>query len=193
MKMNKKVIGLLAVSTLALTGLTACGSNNSSTSSSSDKVEAYTGATAGTTSFDNLQKGLSANGAWINAITADMNASGKTLTVDGTFHNEKDKTTDARKLALYTQDSNKVVTKRFVLTVDKLVVNSPGFYISNGTVKGNVEVNADGFYGQTGKGVAGEATIEGNLTFKTQAQLDAYNKLDATKKVKVTGTVEVAK
>jgi hypothetical protein len=141
-----------------------------------------------------LQKGFAANGAWLNAIKGDLSATGKTLTVDGQFVGDN---AIARKLALYDQTSTFVVTKRYTLTVDKIEVNSPGFYISNGTVKGDVYVNASGFHGQTGTksgSVAGQATIDGNLIFASQALLDAYNKdIAATPAdaVKVTGQTKV--
>lgn len=194
--MNKKLVSLLAVSALSIVGLTACGSNNDTSSKESTQTEqssqttdAFTGATAGTTKFDDLEKGLSKDGAWLAAITEDMDASGKTLTVSGDFKNKSGES--ARKLALYAQDADKKITDRFVLTVGTLKVESPDFYISNGTVKGNVEVDAAGFHGQTGKGVDGQATIDGNLIFKTQELLDAYNKLSADEQVKVTGETKV--
>jgi hypothetical protein len=194
---KSKVISLLAVSALSVGILTACSSSkttssSSSATSSSTSTDAYAGATKGTTDFASLQKGFAANGAWLNAITADMSASGKTLTVDGLFAGDG---VIARKLALYNQDANHIVTSLYTLTVDKVVVNSPGFYISNGTVKGNVEVNAAGFHGQAGKKADGTATqpkIDGNLTFATQAELDAYNALPDAQKVTVTGTTTVS-
>ena len=111
------------------------------------------------------------------------------MNVEGDFKNKEGE--EARKLALYTQDADRKVTDRYTLTIKKLEVNSPQFYISNGTVKGDVEVNAEGFHGQTGKGVDGEAMIDGNLIFKNQELLDAYNKLPSEEQVKVTGETTV--
>lgn len=192
-----KVISLLAVSVLSVSLLAACGSNNSSTSNSSDKkteqsskAEVFAGATQGTDNFADLQKGFATNGAWLNATKGDMDASGKTLTVEGLFLGDNQV---ARKLAIYNQDDNHKVTARYTLTVDKIEVKSPGFYISNGTVKGNVDVFAAGFHAQNGQGLAGQATIDGNLTFASQDLLDAYNKLPDAQKVKVTGTTSVVK
>lgn len=125
------------------------------------------------------------DGEWLAAITKDIDASGETLNVEGNFKNKDGE--EARKLALYSQDSERKVTDRYILTLDTLEVNSPNFYISNGTVNGNVEVNAEGFHGQTGKGVDGEATIDGNLIFKNQDLMNTYNKLSNDEKVKVTG------
>ncbi|MDG4985820.1 hypothetical protein OGZ46_02735 [Lactococcus lactis] len=190
-----KVISLLAVSVLSVSLLAACGSNNSSSSSDkkteqSSKAEVFAGATQGTNNFFDLQKGFAKNGAWLNATKGDMDASGKTLTVEGLFLGDGQV---ARKLAIYNQDSSHKITDRYTLTVDKIEVKSPGFYISNGTVKGNVDVFATGFHGQTGTGVEGQATIDGNLTFASQDLLDAYNKLPDAQKVKVTGTTSVVK
>ncbi|AYG00906.1 hypothetical protein [Lactococcus allomyrinae] len=188
-----KVISLLAVSVLSVSLLAACGNNNNSSSKDtkteqSSKAEVFAGATAGTNSFADLQKGFAKNGAWLNATKGDMDASGKTLTVEGLFLGDG---VVARKLAIYNQDANHKITDRYTLTVDKIEVKSPGFYISNGTVKGNVDVFAAGFHGQTGQGVAGQATIDGNLTFASQDLLDAYNQLPEAQKVKVTGTTSV--
>lgn len=189
--MNKKLLSLLAVSTLSLGVLTACGSGEkkSEETKTEQSAEVFAGATAGTDNFDTLSKGLSKEGAWIAAISKDLDASDKTLNVEGDFKNKEGE--EARKLALYTQDADRKVTERYTLTVKKLEVNSPQFYISNGTVKVDVEVNAEGFHGQTGKGVDGEAMIDGNLIFKNQELLDAYNKLPSEEQVKVTGETTV--
>lgn len=116
------------------------------------------------------------------------------VTVDGMFLN--DKGAIGRKLALYSQDDSHIVTAQYTLTVGELVVNTPNFYMSDGTIKGNVFVSesATGFSAQTGKktdGSVAAATIDGNLTFATQDQLDAYNKLPASQKYVVTGTTSV--
>ena len=192
-----KVISLLAVSVLSVSLLAACGNNNDSANKTADalkteqKADTFTGATTPNKDFDGLSKTMSKTGNWLGAISGDIDASGKTLTVDGLFSGDG---VLARKLALYNQDANRVVTERYTLTVDKVEVNSPSFYISNGTVKGDVYVNAPGFHGQNGKGLAGGATIDGNLYFASQDLLDAYNKMiaaDATAAVKVTGKTEV--
>jgi hypothetical protein len=71
------------------------------------------------------------------------------------------------------------------LTVKKLVVKSPGFAIAQGTVKGDVYVNASGFkFEGTGK-------IDGNLIFASDDLKTAYEALDAADKGTVTGEVKV--
>lgn len=132
------MISLLAVSVLSVSLLAACGSNNSSSSSDkkteqSSKAEVFAGATQGTNNFSDLQKGFAKNGAWLNATKGDMDASGKTLTVEGLFLGDGQV---ARKLAIYNQDSSHKITDRYTLTVDKIEVKSPGFYISMVLLKG---------------------------------------------------------
>ncbi|GAB2028148.1 hypothetical protein [Lactovum odontotermitis] len=201
---KSKIITLLAVSVLSAGILTACSSSNdtstktssSSKAASSSSTDAFAGATVAAPDFDTLQKGFAANGAWLNAINKDMDATGKTLTVDGVFLTNGDtgEAETARKLAIYNQNDNHQVTEQYTLTVDKIVVKSPSFYISNGTVKGDVDVLATGFHAQNGKkpdGSVSQATIDGNLVFASQDLLDAYNKLDDTEKVKVTGETKV--
>lgn len=157
-------------------------------------ADVSTGATAGTSDLSTLIKGLGKNGAWISAIKGDLDASDKTLTVDGTYIGTKG--TVARKLALYTQDANRVTTATYTLSVGKLEVNSPQFYVSNGTVKGDVYVAsaATNFHGEAGKDAAGNAvvpSVDGNLYFATQKQLDTYTALPDAQKLHVTGTVAV--
>jgi uncharacterized protein (AIM24 family) len=199
---KSKIISLLAVSTLSVGILAACSTSDktetsksssaASSSESSSTADAYSGATVAAKDFDSLQKGFAKNGAWLNALDKDMDASGKTLTVDGLFSN--DNSVISRKMALYNQDDNHVVTELYTLTVKSVVVNSPNFYIANGTIKGDVQVNAADFHGQTGKKADGSATqpvIDGNLHFATQDLLDTYNALPDAQKVKVTGTTDV--
>ena len=167
-----KLASIVTLSAASIFLLAACGNNNDSAngnndakteqSDSSKSADAFTGATAGANSFEDLQKGLSKNGSWLAAITKDMDASGKTLTVEGVYAS---KNQIARKFAAYAQDADHVVTDRYTLTVDKVEVKSPGFKLSNGTIKGDVAVFAPGFGAQSGKGVEGKATIDGNLTF----------------------------
>jgi hypothetical protein len=165
---KSKLITLLAVSALSVGFLTACGSSNDSsdkTPSSSKSADAFTGATAGTTDFATLEKGFGADGAWLNALTGDVDASGKTLTVDGVFVGDGQV---AREIALYKSGADHKPEALYTLTVDKLEVKSPGFMISQGTVKGDVVVEASGF------GFEGTGKIDGNLTFATEDLKSAF-------------------
>ncbi|WP_338997348.1 hypothetical protein VNN28_08020 [Lactococcus formosensis] len=193
-----KLASILTLSAASIFLLAACSNNSESSNSNKDAkteqsasnkaADTFTGATAGASSFEDLQKGLSKNGSWLAAITQDMDASGKTLTVDGIYAS-KDQI--ARKFAAYAQDDNHTVTDRYTLTIDKVEVKSPGFKLSNGTIKGDVAVFAPGFGSQNGPGVDGKATIDGNLTFASQDLMDAYNKLPEDQRPKVTGETKV--
>src|SRR5574337_455489 len=165
---KSKLISLLAVSALSVTFLTACG--GSTEKKADDKTtektaEAFTGATRGTDKFDTLSKAFAANGAWLNGVTKDIDASGKTLTVDGLFAGDGQV---KRELALYKSGADNKPVETYTLTVGKVVVKSPGFIIAQGTVKGDVYVNATGF------NMKGTGKIDGNLIFASDALKTAY-------------------
>ncbi|SJZ41775.1 hypothetical protein SAMN02745116_00254 [Pilibacter termitis] len=179
--MKKAKFATLAATLLVAGGiLTACGSDKKETESSSSeassskteessKSDAFTGATKGTDDFATLQKGFAANGAWLNAISKDIDASGETLTIDGEFEGDGKV---ARELAMYESDpKTHLPVKTFTLTVAKVEVNSPNFSLAQGTVKGDVYVNAEGFHFE------GAAKLEGNLIFKTADLKTAFEKL----------------
>jgi hypothetical protein len=129
-----------------------------------------------------LVKGLSAEGYWIFAALSDITLT-ETLNVDGEFHDKGDPAAELyRKLALYAQDANYKVTQSYTLTVPQMNVTSPNFRIQEGTVKGNIHVNADGFELLRCK-------LDGNLTFETQAQMDSAKLAEGT----VTGTISAGK
>jgi hypothetical protein len=71
-----------------------------------------------------------------------------------------------RKFALYSQDENRTVTAEYTLTTPKLVVNSENFNIVHGVIKGDIEVNANGF-------VLNGAKVEGNITFTSKEYQDS--------------------
>lgn len=182
---KSKLISLLAVSALSVTFLTACG--GSTEKKADDKTtektaEAFTGATRGTDKFDTLSKAFAANGAWLNGVTKDIDASGKTLTVDGLFAGDGQV---KRELALYKSGADNKPVETYTLTIGKVVVKSPGFIIAQGTVKGDVYVNATGFK------MKGTGKIDGNLIFASDALKTAYEAHPADHKGTVTGSVKV--
>lgn len=182
---KSKVISLLAVSALSVMMLTACGGsgNKKSDNKADDKsAEVFTGATKGTDKFETLSKGLSENGAWLNGVTKDIDASGKTLTVSGLFAGDGQV---KRELALYKSGTDNKPVETYKLTVAKLVVKSPHFVIAQGTVKGNVYVDATGFK------MNGSGKIDGNLIFASDHLKKAYDALAAEAKGTVTGTTKV--
>jgi|GEM_PF-723749 len=129
---------------------------------------------------DDIIQGLSESGYWIFAILSDVTLIDE-LNVNGVFHDKDDENNNIyRKLSLYAQDEQRNVTANHTLTVPRIVVTSPNFRIQNGTVVGDVYVDADGFE------LMG-ATLEGNLVFKTQAQMDSAKLYEGT----INGTVSV--
>ncbi len=137
--------------------------------------ESVTGTDAVTTpsitgDSDVLVKSLSDSGNWITAITTDVNVT-EEIVVSGIFHDKNDPANDIyRKLALYSQDSDRNVTGTFTLTTPKMTVESENFRIQEGTLKGDVYVKANGFELKN-------ATIDGNITFESDEFKDSA-KLD---------------
>lgn len=131
---------------------------------------------------DAFVKAASKDGNWIFTTLGDLTLD-KELVVAGEFHDKGDATKDVyRKLGLYSQDENHTVKAAYTLTVPKMTVQSPNFKIQNGTVKGDVYVEAKGFT------LAKDTTIDGNLYFKS-ADLQKSATIEGT----VTGKQEVKK
>lgn len=173
----KKVLALLLLTALAAALFTGCISSDSK----EQTPDAATTASPKESSDPAaLAKGLSTEGTWIFAILSDVTVE-ETLNVDGEFHDKDDPAAAVyRKLSLYAQDADHNVIANYTLTVPQIVVTSPNFRIQEGIVKGDIHVNADGFELM-------RSTIEGNLTFETQAQMDSAKLAEGT----VSGTVSL--
>ncbi|MBZ9686185.1 hypothetical protein G9F72_007550 [Clostridium estertheticum] len=133
-----------------------------------------------------FEKAISSKGTWIIAITKDL-AIDSNLVVEGEYKNGKKDTAGKdiikRKIALYSQDENRKVTARFILTAPKLTFSSPMGSIEHGTFKGDLYVSANNFQ-------LIDATVDGNVYFTT-AEAKSTFKMDATSKV--TGKQEMKK
>lgn len=169
--MKKRVISIVICLGI-LFALAGCVSNTPSSTvseepSAAETADGVSGATEKETSDPAaVVKGLSKDGFWILALLSDVTVT-EPVYVDGQFHDKGDAANDIyRKLALYAQDEDRNVTAEYTLTVPRIEVTSPNFRIQNGTVKGDVYINADGFDLYNCK-------IEGNLYFATQAQKDS--------------------
>ncbi len=192
---------LIALSLLCIT-LTSCGSYSKDTTeatntetNTSTEVNTPSTETSDTTNTDSastdatttpsvtsdpteFETSLSADGNWITAALSDITLD-KDLNVDGEFHSKGDPAQEIyRKLALYTQDSEKNVTGTFTLTVPNMVVTSENFRIQEGVVAGNVTVKANGFELKN-------ATIDGDLTFES----DEYKQSAKLEEGTVTGKI----
>lgn len=166
-----KRILLLTLSLILIFSLTACGTTtteestteNTTAAESTGEADAVTSASV-TDDVNVLVNALKADGTWIAAALNDMVYDGEIL-VDGEFTN-KDKVD--RKLALYTQDKDRVITAQYTLTAPKMIVKSPNFRIGGGIFIGDIYVQAEGFK------LDKASTVIGNIVFETQAYMDSY-------------------
>ena len=133
-----------------------------------------------------FEKAISSSGTWIIAITKNLTID-KDLVVDGEYKNGKKdasgKDVIQRKIALYSQDEDRNVTARFILTAPKLTFSSPMGSIEHGTFKGDLYVAVSNFQLK-------DATVDGNIYFTT-AEAKSTFKMDSTSKV--TGVQEMKK
>lgn len=133
-----------------------------------------------------FEKAIGDNGTWIIAVTEDITFD-KEIVLDGEYTNGK-KDDDGqdiiqRKIALYTQDENRNVTNRYILTAPKLTVNSPNARIQSGTFKGDLYVGANNFQ-------LVDATVDGNIYFTNDESQSTFTMDDTSK---VTGEQELKK
>lgn len=136
---------------------------------------------------DVFKKAISKDGTWIICLTDNMVFTTDELVLEGEFKNGKkdDKGNDIiqRKIALYTQDENRVVTNRFTLTAPKLTINSPNASIQHGTFVGDLYVIAENFQ-------LVDNMVDGDIFFATDKAKSTF-KMD--EKSSVTGVQEVKK
>ncbi len=165
---------LFTMALLCLT-LTSCSStdtsynanDNSQDTSVDDSYNTVDSTTTPSITSDSTEvvNSLSEDGNWITCLTDDVDINVEVV-VSGTFHSKNDESQDIyRKLALYTQDSDKNVLDTFVLTTPRLIVESENFRIQEGIIDADVYVAANGFELKN-------STINGNLTFES----DEYKK-----------------
>ncbi len=120
------------------------------------------------------------NESWIVIVTKDLKTD-KELVFKGGFENNNKE--GSRLLTLYNQDENGVKSASYTLTAPKATFQQDGSKIKGGTFKGDVYVECNNFE-------LVDATIDGNVYFKTQEAKDTF-KMDDTSKV--TGKMEVQK
>ena len=166
--------------TVLLSGglLAACSSDNateSSTSTPESSVASTTEDVVTSASISDspevIANALSADGTWIAAATADLTFD-QDLVVDGEFHDKDDASAAIyRKLALHTQDDKFNILENFTLTVPK--------------IKGDIEVNANGF------SLIG-TKVDGNITFTKEEYKESADLDKDGKGATVTGEITVA-
>lgn len=108
-----------------------------------------------------FEKGISSEGRWIITPVTDL-TSDKDLVVEGEFYKKDDQANGLyRKIGLYAQDEDRNITAQYTLTTPKLVVKSENTSIQNGTVKGDIYVEAKGVELKNTK-------VEGNVYFANE-------------------------
>ncbi len=161
------IIGLLA----------ACGADDDTAGDTEEDTDATTGATQVVVEDEeSLLSGVSNDGAWIVIFEGDLETS-EELVLTGGFENNDE---PARKLALYTQDEDRVIIDQFTLTAPSITIENENTRIQGGTFAGDVYVKADGFSIPDG-------TIDGNVYFASEEYQESADLTGGT----VTGTVEV--
>ena len=127
---------------------------------------------------DAFLKAISKDGTWIIAITKDMSID-KDLVLEGEFKNGKKddagKDVIQRKIALYSQDENRTITAKYVLTAPKMTVSSPNGSIQHGAFNGDLYVDVADFE-------LVDATIDGDVYFTKKEYKDSF-KMDETSKI----------
>ena len=109
-----------------------------------------------------LQSGIGESGTWLVSLTEDVTVA-EELVVDGHFYEEDDTAKPAaRKLQLSAPNADQAEAAAYTLTVPKMTVKSENFKIEGGTVKGDIYVEANGFYLEAG------ATVDGDIYFPNQ-------------------------
>lgn len=162
--LKKKLAAGAAV--VALGGfLGACDAAEDEVEDIEEEVDEVTAASI-TQESEEVVASLADDGNWLTAITADVTVE-EDITVAGTFYDGDDESADEyRKLALYAQDDERNVTDEYTLTVPMMTVESPNFRIQEGTLDGDVYVDAEGFE-------LANSTVTGDVTFSSQEMMDA--------------------
>ncbi|MEG2417017.1 MAG: hypothetical protein RSB12_06120 [Peptostreptococcaceae bacterium] len=156
--MKRKLLAGICISMLTLS-LVGC-SSPAEKPPVEEKVD-----TVGTASLpatiEEFETGISTSGRWIITLVADI-ISEKDLVVEGEFFKKDDKASDIyRKIGLYAQDDNKNITEQYTVTAPKIVVKSQNTNFVNGTIKGDLYVEANGV-------VLKETKVEGNVYFANE-------------------------
>lgn len=134
-----------------------------------------------------FEQGIAADGNWIVTPVSDIK-SDKDLVIEGEFHKKADAAQEIyRKIGLYAQseekDENgkKKITAQYVLEAPKVIVKSENTNFVNGTIKGDLYVEAKGV-------VLNNTIVEGNVYFSNEEVKNSF-KIDGT--ASVSGVQEV--
>lgn len=168
-----KKLNLLVLLLVLTLVFTACGTaepeetvdeptTEETTEETSEEVDAVTTASI-VSEGEALLNGLSEDGTWIVATLNDISVDEEVVVAGEFTHRDE----VARKLGLYTQDSDRNVTARFTLSAPKMVVKSENFRLQGGIFEGDVYVEANGFHLR-------DAVINGNVVFASNEYQDSF-------------------
>lgn len=126
-----------------------------------------------------FEKAIGSDGTWLIATLQDLTFD-KDLVLEGDFKNGRDEV--QRKIALYTQDSDRNVTNRFTLTAPKLTIKSPNASIQHGNFKGDLYVETEDFQ-------LVDTKVDGNIYFTSEEaqsgfKMDEESSLSGTQEIK---------
>lgn len=181
MKFKTLALSIAVVATL----LTGCESKSESTDVSNTTAETQADVVSGASQVNDeetfKQKISKDNTNFMIIVNKDLTFT-EDLVVESGIKKDKDgKEAPHRAIAPAAEDANLNITDRYTLTVPNLIFAGENGKFENGTLKGNIYVQAEGFVLQDG-------TVDGNIYFATQELKDAF-KADETSKI--TGSVEV--
>lgn len=187
---NKSFVLSIFLALFLITSIFAgCGSKEEPGPSQTSPPETTPDVTTSASIVDNeeaFKKAISSTGTWIIATVKDLTFD-EELVLEGEFKNgkkdESGKDIIQRKIALYAQDDNRNVTKRYTLTAPKLTILSPMASIQHGIFKGDIYVSVPNFQ-------LVDQKVEGNIYFTTDEAKSTF-KMDETSSV--TGKTELKK
>lgn len=174
----KKKITILTLLTLIALVSTCSHKNTNMTNQSQSNNQVVDTTTGPSWVTDDQSLDTAVKDSWIVIITKDLKTD-RELVFEGGL--KKGDEVVRLLLTLYKQDENRVKTASYTLTAPKATFKQDGSRIKGGTFKGDVYVECNNFE-------LVDATVDGNIYFKTQEAKDSF-KLDNTSKV--TGNVEV--
>jgi len=143
--MKAKLGFIILALIMALSFMSACikkNTNETNDTDNKDNTDAVTTASIVDTE-QAFVDAISNTGTWIICLTKNLTVD-QELVLEGEFKNGKkdDAGNDIiqRKIALYSQDENRNITARYVLTAPKMTIKSPNASIQHGTFKGDLYV-----------------------------------------------------
>lgn len=107
--------------------------------------------------------GIAADGSWITSVVRDLTFADPLVLTGEFYHREA----LDRKIALYSQDEERNITRKFTVTAPSLTIESPSARLQGGIFVGDVYVSAPNFRML-------KQEVKGNVYFTTQEAKDTF-------------------